>query len=321
MADGYAVNFGGLDVEVSVTFLDRGVQFVLAPRQLRQFQFWTELSTIPAGEVKAQIVWADGITEDKSYYFAGFTCEIPVTPPPPTETPPPPPVPSPTPSPTPTEPPSQPCTSATLIITGLKPGEVVGSYVADEGGRIEIYEDEGFWIQLPQGDWVAMWADGTEHEVTSLFYEAPSCSWATLYRTPPPPPPARQIEDKPCPTCPPAKCLLKNDSFVLAGGQWIGLVDGSPYFYSSKANALLDGLEFAGYECSLCLLNWKFTNGLFFGPGSTVWDSAQYLAKWEGRNLTNQDLRRASFARDIWYAEGKPNEGVWVSLDDVMNVK
>ncbi|MEP7166828.1 MAG: hypothetical protein ABI758_02515 [Candidatus Woesebacteria bacterium] len=121
----------------------------------------------------------------------------------------------------------------------------------------------------------------------------------------------------PCPTCPPAVCLLTPGHFVAVHNQWVGLTaDKTPLVFVTKAQAVASGLKDAGSECGLCatwLIN-KTDQTVFITEGSTAYDIAVAINLAEGSPAThylNRHMKAALIALQNWRQAAKMSE--WYS--------
>lgn len=260
-------------------------------------------------------------------------------------------------TPTPPPPTSESCVPdglAPVYITVLYDGEPIeGQRVALDvvgGGHYEgetLHETGIAQINLPQADW------GKESSVSYLrdnrgnpvVFQVVAVVWdpgwlmglsdcggafATIHLGNP----AKLVmATKYCPTCPEAQCLLAEGNFVNLGEHgFAGIRNNLLVNYSSAADARAVGLVYAGTECSVCLLPWGSPGTIYYGPRSTVWDTAMKLAQLDGVDSMTQDQldqfqAQARSIRQAWNDADNPvddpdteaNEGFYFNLADLDN--
>ena len=143
------------------------------------------------------------------------------------------------------------------------------------------------------------------------------------------------VEDE-CLDCPPRICALQNGFFIwnATRGMHMGVTEGGALIWGSYEEMAAQGLTFAGSECGACGDNWAVrtnttTNRVehWYGTGYNPWDASAAAARADDYDLielatTGQtDLYNLYIGigerlSQLWYAEGKPENGNWYVLVD-----
>ncbi len=90
------------------------------------------------------------------------------------------------------------------------------------------------------------------------------------------------------------------DGQIIANGEWNIIV---------RATAPIAGLPIDGVACSTCIVEWGMTldDRVFFGFGSTIWDTSVAIAYLNGRDWPNlEDIQAATRIRAAWWQSGSP---------------
>lgn len=114
-----------------------------------------------------------------------------------------------------------------------------------------------------------------------------------------------------CVDCGPAVCLLDQGKFIWnpATQRYLGIVEGKPEWFEHFSEAVAEGLAYAGSECSTCVNSLVNAETIWFGPGSTVEDTANAIAHFIGDNSpTEIEVQMAQAVADEWN-KTKPQDG------------
>ena len=128
-----------------------------------------------------------------------------------------------------------------------------------------------------------------------------------------------------CDHCGPAVCSLGVGMFVgVPDGRYLGVdADGNASYYNTPLDALNAGLTYAGDECSVCGLDWMVhVNGntleVWYGPGSTVWDTAIAIElELTGNLVIVPDSDYLALAAEVsaqWHDHGDVSGG-WFTVE------
>lgn len=130
-----------------------------------------------------------------------------------------------------------------------------------------------------------------------------------------------KVDQGRCVDCGPAACLLDQGKFIWnpATQRYLGIVNNKPVWFKHASEAIAEGLTYSGSECSNCVNKLVNAETIWFGPGSTINDTANALALFLGDSSpTAIEVQMATKVAKEW-AKTKPQDGDWYNYQKLFS--